>query len=279
MFSLRIEHQIHGFDMWKAAFDRLPTIRERAGVRSHRVFRPVDDPNYVMIDLDFDSADAAEAFLVSSGGQYWFRLEDTEGIVGDDAPHEIRAVADLPPTVRFEEPAKDEQYTPAAVVPLRIAAKDDLALHGATLQIFIASPGADAKPAHEIVLATADAPPPQPMGLGTDKLIPCKNQALFVQHALPHLIERCVECHDGTKLKGSIKFFLGRDADSTLPDDQAFACSVTLSSGVTLENRLQSKIFTESDPSRPDVEHEFKFPDPASFAVYRDAVMIWLQTE
>ena len=116
-------------------------------------------------------------------------------------------------------------------------------------------------------------------GLGTDELIPCKNLALFVQHALPHLIERCVECHDGTKLKGSIKYFLGRDADSALPDDQAFACGVTLSSGVTLENRLQSKIFTESDPSRPDVEHEFKFPDPASFAMYRDAVMMWLQTE
>ncbi len=127
------------------------------------------------------ATDAAEAFIVSSGGQYWFRLEDIEGIVGDDAPHEIRAVADLPPTVRFEEPAKDEQYTPAAVVPLRIAVKDDLALRGATLQIFIASPGADAKPAHEIVLATADAPPSQPMGLGTDKL----GDVRSILHELP----------------------------------------------------------------------------------------------
>ena len=63
MFTLRIEHQIHGFAMWKGAFDRLIAIRERAGVRNHRVFCPVDDPNYVLIDLDFEHADAAEGFL------------------------------------------------------------------------------------------------------------------------------------------------------------------------------------------------------------------------
>ena len=82
MFSLRIEHQIHGFDMWKAAFDRLPAIRERAGVRSHRVFRPVDDPNYVMIDLDFDSADAAEDFLAVLHRDVWRSSEKAPALAG-----------------------------------------------------------------------------------------------------------------------------------------------------------------------------------------------------
>jgi hypothetical protein len=82
MFTLRIEHQIHGFEMWKGAFDRLPALRERAGVRNHRIFRPVDDPNYVMIDLDFDSVDAAEAFLAVLHRDVWRSSETAPALVG-----------------------------------------------------------------------------------------------------------------------------------------------------------------------------------------------------
>lgn len=32
-------------------------------MRRYRVFRPLDDPRYVKIDLDFDSLSDAEAFL------------------------------------------------------------------------------------------------------------------------------------------------------------------------------------------------------------------------
>jgi hypothetical protein len=32
-------------------------------VRRYRVLRPTDDPGYVMIDLDFDNASEAEAYL------------------------------------------------------------------------------------------------------------------------------------------------------------------------------------------------------------------------
>jgi hypothetical protein len=61
---LRIEHAVPDFDAWKRAFDGDPIGRERGRVRSHRVLRPVDDPNYALIDLEFDSASDAEAFLV-----------------------------------------------------------------------------------------------------------------------------------------------------------------------------------------------------------------------
>jgi hypothetical protein len=65
MITLHIEHPIRDFESWKAAFDRDPAGRERSGVRHYRVLRPIDDPNYVMIDLDFASASEAEAFLTA----------------------------------------------------------------------------------------------------------------------------------------------------------------------------------------------------------------------
>ena len=52
---LRLEHAIRDFDLWKSAFDRDPIGRERSGVRGHRVFRPIDDPNYIAVDLEFDT--------------------------------------------------------------------------------------------------------------------------------------------------------------------------------------------------------------------------------
>jgi hypothetical protein len=60
---LHIEHPIRDFDTWKAAFESDPAGRQQGGVRSYRILRPVDDPGYVMIDLDFDNTSQAEAFL------------------------------------------------------------------------------------------------------------------------------------------------------------------------------------------------------------------------
>ena len=59
---LRIEHSVPDFDGWKKTFDSDPLGREKSGVRRHRVLRPVDNPKYVMIDLEFCNASKAEAF-------------------------------------------------------------------------------------------------------------------------------------------------------------------------------------------------------------------------
>ncbi|MBB1254401.1 hypothetical protein H3146_13660 [Streptomyces sp. OF3] len=61
MYVLRVQHAVHDYAEWKAAFDSDPLGREKAGVRSYRVLRPVDDPSAVMIDLEFDTAAEAEA--------------------------------------------------------------------------------------------------------------------------------------------------------------------------------------------------------------------------
>ena len=67
MLTLHIEHAIRDFETWRTAFDRDPAGRPEGGVRRYRVLRPVDDPNYVMIDLDFDSRIKAETFLDAMG--------------------------------------------------------------------------------------------------------------------------------------------------------------------------------------------------------------------
>ncbi|HEX6918691.1 MAG TPA: hypothetical protein VF314_00520 [Actinomycetes bacterium] len=63
MPTLRIEHPITDYDTWRAAFDRDPVDRRGSGVRRYAIHRPVDDPRYVLIDLDFDTAIEAERML------------------------------------------------------------------------------------------------------------------------------------------------------------------------------------------------------------------------
>ena len=63
MYVLHIEHAVPSYDGWKAAFDADPMGRTKSGVRAHRVYRAVDDPNYVTIDLEFDTAGEAEEML------------------------------------------------------------------------------------------------------------------------------------------------------------------------------------------------------------------------
>jgi hypothetical protein len=65
MTTLRIEHAITDFAVWNTAFDRFAEVRLNAGVRGHRVQRPIDDARYVLIDLDFDSVGEAERFLAA----------------------------------------------------------------------------------------------------------------------------------------------------------------------------------------------------------------------
>lgn len=74
MHVLRIEHPVREFDGWKQAFDDDPVDREASGVRSYRILRPVDDPAYVMIDLELDGQTEAEAML-SSLRELWSRVE------------------------------------------------------------------------------------------------------------------------------------------------------------------------------------------------------------
>lgn len=61
MFLLHIEHAVPDFALWKAAFDSDPIGRVQSGVRRYRVSRPVDNGNFAVIDLLFDTRAQAEA--------------------------------------------------------------------------------------------------------------------------------------------------------------------------------------------------------------------------
>jgi len=71
---LRIEHPVRDYDLWKKAFDSDPALRQEAGVRRYRVLRAIDDPNYVMIDLEFDGPSEAEALLAAMR-DVWARVK------------------------------------------------------------------------------------------------------------------------------------------------------------------------------------------------------------
>jgi hypothetical protein len=87
---LQIEHAVRDFDAWKAAFDSDPIGRESGGVRRYRILRPVDDPNYVVVDLEFDTSGEAEAFRASLR-DLWRRVE-AEGLVKGPRARIIEAV-------------------------------------------------------------------------------------------------------------------------------------------------------------------------------------------
>jgi len=57
---LQLEHPVTDFATWKRAFDSDPIGRGRLGVRRHRVCRPLDDPNYVVVELELDTEEEAE---------------------------------------------------------------------------------------------------------------------------------------------------------------------------------------------------------------------------
>ena len=76
MPTVQIEHPVPDFDVWKQVFDTDPVGREQAGVRRYEIFRPVDDPNYAIVELEFEQLGEAEAF-VAAMREVWGRVEGT----------------------------------------------------------------------------------------------------------------------------------------------------------------------------------------------------------
>jgi hypothetical protein len=96
MPTLQLEHAIKDFTMWKAAFDRDPIDRRSLGVRRHRVSRPLDDPNYVLVELDFDTAGEADACHAALR-QLWSSRQAAPALAGA-------------PRVSIVEVVEDRQY-------------------------------------------------------------------------------------------------------------------------------------------------------------------------
>lgn len=76
MYTLQIEHPVPSYEKWKQAFDSDPVGREKMRVRRYQILRPVDNPNFVMIQLEFDTARDAESLLTAMRA-VWTRVEGT----------------------------------------------------------------------------------------------------------------------------------------------------------------------------------------------------------
>jgi len=80
--TLHIEHAVTDFETWNTAFARFAEFRKQSGVRHQRVQRPVDDPNYVVIDLDFDTTSEAESFLGFLRANVWSSSDNAPALIG-----------------------------------------------------------------------------------------------------------------------------------------------------------------------------------------------------
>lgn len=74
MILLHIEHAVPDFNKWKQAFDSDPVGRKKSGVLTYRVQRAIDNPNYAIIDLEFETLEQAEALLAAMQ-QVWKRVD------------------------------------------------------------------------------------------------------------------------------------------------------------------------------------------------------------
>ena len=92
MSTLHIEHPISDFSTWTAAFARFAPRRTAGGVLAERVSRPVDDPRFVVVDLDFGSRTEAEAFLHVLRTEVWSDPERSPALAGAPVARVLEAV-------------------------------------------------------------------------------------------------------------------------------------------------------------------------------------------
>lgn len=82
MPTLHIEHAITDLETWLAAFDAFADARRQAGVRDERVQQPIDDPRYIVVDLEFGNVDEATAFLRFLKDNVWKVPENAPALAG-----------------------------------------------------------------------------------------------------------------------------------------------------------------------------------------------------
>jgi heme-degrading monooxygenase HmoA len=98
VFTLQISYPVRDYEAFKKVFDSDPAGRAASGARSVRLFRDTDDQNSVAVLLDFDTKDAATAFLERLRSDVW------------DNPDVIGQLMSASPTARIlEETGREGQ--------------------------------------------------------------------------------------------------------------------------------------------------------------------------
>ncbi|MEO7942667.1 MAG: hypothetical protein ABIR34_04620 [Marmoricola sp.] len=97
MPTLLIEHSISDFDLWHDAFMRFAEHRKEGGVLRERIMQPVDDPHYVLIDLEFGTLEATRRFQQFLETQVWATPANSPALVGSPRAR-IAEVVPVDPT-------------------------------------------------------------------------------------------------------------------------------------------------------------------------------------
>jgi hypothetical protein len=94
MLVLQIEHKVPNYEGWKKTFDSDPINRKKMGVKRYQVYRQEDDPDYVVIDLYFDSAENLKATLVALQS-LWKKVDGTIMFDAKTRILDIKEIVDL----------------------------------------------------------------------------------------------------------------------------------------------------------------------------------------
>jgi hypothetical protein len=92
MHTLHIEHAISDLATWQGAFARFAETRTASGVVRESVRQPVDDDFYVVVDLDFATAEEAAGFLEILRARVWSVPDNSPALVGSPTTRILRAV-------------------------------------------------------------------------------------------------------------------------------------------------------------------------------------------
>jgi hypothetical protein len=106
MPTLHIDHAIRDLAAWRNAFEPLRDIRRQAGVVHEVIRQPVDDPHRILVDLDFDTAEHATAFLEFLRANIWAVPANSPALVGSPT-------AIILDTVLARDPGVSDRTTPS----------------------------------------------------------------------------------------------------------------------------------------------------------------------
>ncbi|MGD9644993.1 MAG: hypothetical protein AB7U73_04720 [Pirellulales bacterium] len=170
------------------------------------------------------AADAEPPLVVDQTGAYWFEFEDREGLQGGrELRYEMRAVADMPPVVSLERPEANLFVTPQAVIPMRVAAKDDLALR--SVELVYSRSDRSAEPDQVITLLRAEQPaPPTAADEPVDQAAPA-DAAVVTNSTLP----------------------IGGEGESRVLEHRLELASLELRPGVQIDLRAAASDFQPAD--------------------------------
>jgi hypothetical protein len=87
MSILLVDYRIRDFGGWKEMFDRDPMDRGGRGVTRHWIYGDADDPEHVILSLEFRTAQAARTFLAALEP-----VRDVSGVIQASILEEAEAV-------------------------------------------------------------------------------------------------------------------------------------------------------------------------------------------